>query len=342
MDCQASFSHGVTAIFGPSGTGKTTLLNCIAGMISPDEGEIVAGGRTLFSSATHTVVPPEKRRFGYVFQDAALFPHKSVKDNIGYGYALTPPEEREIELGHLVEMLGLAPLMNRSVKNLSGGERQRVAVARALATSPRMLLLDEPLASLDARYTGTIIAYLKQIARELEIPMVYVSHSLSEVMALAQDTLALEGGKSVAFGPTSSVLADPAISTIADYASLENILEAEVLESEVGRSTSILRVGDATLVAPATNSAPGEAVVVSLRAGDIILSLDVPPRISARNIIKASVEEIHDVGDRVLVYVDVGRRLTVEITEGAVNDLDLRPGTEVYLVIKTTSVRMMT
>ena len=168
VDCSGAFGPGVTAIFGPSGAGKTTVLNCIAGMITPDEGEIMAGGRTLFSSAGRTVVPPERRRFGYVFQDAALFPHKSVEDNIGYGYALTPPDEREIELGHLIDMLGLAPLMSRSVKNLSGGERQRVAVARALATSPRLLLLDEPLASLDARYTGTIIAYLKRIARELD------------------------------------------------------------------------------------------------------------------------------------------------------------------------------
>ncbi len=342
VDCSGAFGPGVTAIFGPSGAGKTTVLNCIAGMITPDEGEIMAGGRTLFSSAGRTVVPPERRRFGYVFQDAALFPHKSVEDNIGYGYALTPPDEREIELGHLIDMLGLAPLMSRSVKNLSGGERQRVAVARALATSPRLLLLDEPLASLDARYTGTIIAYLKRIARELETPMVYVSHSLSEVTALAQDALAMENGKTVAFGPTSVVLADPAISAIADYYTLENILEVEVLDSGEGPSTSRLRVGDVEFVAPGTKTPPGGTVVISLRAGDIILSMDVPSRISARNIVKASVREIHDVGDRVLVYVDVGHRLTVEITENALNDLGLQPGTDVYLVIKTASIRMMT
>jgi molybdate transport system ATP-binding protein len=342
LNCQGAFGSGVTAIFGPSGTGKTTLLNCIAGMLSPDLGEIAAGGRTLFSSATGTVVPPERRRFGYVFQDAALFPHKTVEDNIGYGYALTPPEEREIDLDHLVDMLGLAPLMDRSVNNLSGGERQRVAVARALATSPRLLLLDEPLASLDARYTGAIITYLKRIARELEIPMVYVSHSLSEVMALAQDTLALQQGRTVAFGPTPTVLADPAIAAIADYSSLENILEAKVVETGDGRSTSLLKIGDAEFVAPATDRTPSETVVVSLGAGDVILSLDVPRRISARNIIRAKVREIHDVGDRVLVYVDIGRTLTVGVTANARDDLGLREGSDVYMVIKTASIRMMT
>ena len=341
LDCEASFGPGVTAIFGPSGTGKTTLLNCLAGMTKPDEGRISVAGRTVFSSESKTDVRPEKRRFGYVFQDSVLFPHKSVRDNIQYGYNLTPVGSREIDLDHLVDMLGLSLLMSRNVKNLSGGEKQRVALARALAISPKLLLMDEPLASLDARFKGAIISYLKRIVRELEIPMVYVSHSLSEVTALSDDTLAIEGGRTVAFGPTRSLLGRPALAAVADYAALENILEGEALPSQDGASTSRIRVGEAELLIPAIDAAPGDAVMVSVRAGDIILSLEAPQKISARNIVKAVVREIHDLGSQVLVFADVGERITVEITPGALADLSLRVGSGVYLVIKTNSITVM-
>jgi len=341
LDCEASFGPGVTAIFGPSGTGKTTLLNCLAGMAKPDEGSISVDGRTVFSSELKTDVRPEKRRFGYVFQDSVLFPHKSVRDNIQYGYNLTPVGSREIDLDHLVDMLGLSPLMSRNVKNLSGGEKQRVALARALAISPKLLLMDEPLASLDARFKGTIISYLKRIVRELKIPMVFVSHSLSEVTALSDDTLAIEGGRTVAFGPTRSLLGSPALAAVADYAALENILEGEALPSQDGASTSRIRVGEAELLIPAIDAAPGDAVMVSVRAGDIILSLEAPQKISARNIVKAVVRGIHDLGSQVLVFADVGERITVEITPGALADLSLRVGSDVYLVIKTNSITVM-
>ena len=341
LDCEASFGPGVTAIFGPSGTGKTTLLNCLAGMAKPDEGSISVDGRTVFSSESKTDVRPEKRRFGYVFQDSVLFPHKSVRDNIQYGYNLTPVGSREIDLDHLVDMLGLSPLMSRNVKNLSGGEKQRVALARALAISPKLLLMDEPLASLDARFKGTIISYLKRIVRELKIPMVFVSHSLSEVTTLSDDTLAIEGGRTVAFGPTRSLLGSPALAAVADYAALENILEGQALPSQDGATTSKIRVGEAELLIPAIDAAPGDAVMVSVRAGDIILSLEAPQKISARNIVKAVVREIHDLGSQVLVFADVGERITVEITPGALADLSLRVGSDVYLVIKTNSITVM-
>ncbi len=342
LECEAAFAPGVTAIFGPSGSGKTTLLNCIAGMVTPDEGEIEALGRTIYSSSRRKNLPPEKRRFGYVFQDSALFPHMSVRDNIMYGYRLTPARLRRTNPEQLVELFRLSSLMDRRVTNLSGGERQRVALARALATSPELLLLDEPLASLDAGFRGVIIEYLKRVRRELGTSMVYVSHSISEVAALADTTLVLVGGRPVIHEKTSRVLVHPRVAEFADYPTLENLLEARVAARQSGERLAELEVGDERLLTPEVDGQPGEFVMVSIRAGDIILTLDMPSRMSARNVIPATIEEIHALsqGDRVLVFADIGVRLVVEITPSALNELGLEPGQRVYLIIKTNSIRV--
>ena len=173
LDCSGEFGRGITAVFGPSGSGKTTLLDCVAGMLSPDEGDIRVGDALIYSSSGRVNVPADRRRFGYVFQDSALFPHMSVRRNIEYGYKLTPRSERRFEPDDLVELLSIGRLMERGVGNLSGGERQRVALARALAASPRLLLLDEPLASLDAAHRGSILTLLKRVSGELETPMIF-------------------------------------------------------------------------------------------------------------------------------------------------------------------------
>ena len=341
LECQATFESGVTAIFGRSGSGKTTLLNCIAGLVTPDSGEIKAHGDTVYSSATGTNLPPNKRRFGYVLQDAALFPNMSVRENILYGYGLTNPDLRKVQPDHLVDLLRLSRLMGRGVADLSGGERQRVALARALATSPRVLLLDEPLASLDAGFRGVIIEYLRRIWSELGTPTVYVSHSISEVMALAETTLVLSDGKKVVHGPTSQVLAHAEVSRLTDHAALENLLPAEVASTQDDEGLSELKVGDARLIGPSVRRDAGEVVTVSIRAGDVIIALEVPPRTSARNVIAGVIEEIHAVGPQALVYVDIGIRLVVEITQSSVRNLNLREGLTVYLMIKTSSIGIL-
>ena len=338
LECEASFESGITGVFGPSGSGKSTLLNCIAGLSSPDQGEIEVLGSTVFSSSRGVNLPPEKRRIGYVFQDAALFPHMSVQENIMYGYRLTPAERRKIDPAHLVDLFQLAPLMDRQVTNLSGGERHRVALARALATSPRLLLLDEPLASLDASLRGVIIEYLRRVWRELKTPMVYVSHSMSEIMALTESALVLLKGRPLAHGRTSGILVHPDVSKIADYATLENLLEAQVVSNQEDDGLAELRVGQARLVAPDVYRQPGDEILISIRAGDIILALDVPPRMSARNVVSAVIEEVHILGPRVLVYTDVGTRLVVEITPSSLRELALKEGQGVYLIIKTNSI----
>lgn len=341
LDCEATFESGITAIFGPSGSGKSTLLNCITGLMSPDAGEIEVAGTTVYSSSSRKNVSPEKRRFGYVFQESALFPHMNVKENIMYGYKLTPAHQRKIDPEHLVELFQLSSLMNRGVTNLSGGERQRVALARALATSPSLMLLDEPLASLDGRFRGVIIEYLKRVWEELGTPVVYVSHSISEVMALAENTLALRGGRPVAYGRTTQVLVHPDVSKIADYTTLENLIEAEIVSKQSEKGLAKVRIGNICVKTPEVSGQAGEKVMVSIRAGDIILALGPPTKLSARNTLEASISEIHTVGHRVLVYIDVGTQLVAEITLDALRDLDLREGQQVHLIIKTNSILVL-
>ncbi len=338
LDCQADFDDGVTAVFGPSGSGKTTLLDCVAGMISPDSGEILVQGDVMYSSRARVDLAPERRRFGYVFQHGALFPHMTVRENTLYGYALTPTSERWVEPCEIARLLSISHLMDRSVKNLSGGERQRVALARALATSPRMLLLDEPLASLDAAHRASILTYLRHISEQLRTPMVYVSHSLSEVMALASNTLALAAGRRVAFGPTAEVMARADVARFADYSTLENIQEAEVVSADPSRGTSMLRLGDTVLVGPPTSATPGERVTISIRAGDIILSLGVPPMMSARNAAPSVIRDIHEAGGRVLVNLDIGDGFVAEVTPASASELGLRAGQDIHVVMKSNSI----
>ena len=338
LECEAEFASGRVAIFGPSGSGKTTILNCVAGLTQPDDGEIRIAGETVFSSESWRNVPPEKRRIGYVFQDSALFPHMSVRDNILYGHRLTPAKRRTLEPEQVIDLLRLGALLDRGVTGLSGGERQRVALARALATSPDMLLLDEPLSALDVAFRGTIIRYLKRITRELGTPIVYVSHSMSEVMALAEDVLVVDGGQKVVQAVPSIALAHPGVGALADYGTFENLVDAVVEQEARDDGLAMVRVGDVLLSAPDVYAGRGDETTVSIRAADIILALDVPSRISAQNIVRGRVEEMHTLGPRVLVYVDVGAILVVEITPWAVADLNLREGQDVYLIIKSTSI----
>ena len=342
LQCEARFGDGVTAIFGPSGSGKSTLLNSIAGLVRPDDGHIAFDGDVLYSSAEGVNAPPEKRRFGYVFQDSALFPHMSVADNIHYGYKLTARANRRIQPSQLVELLQLERLMNRGVGNLSGGERQRVALARSLATSPRLLLLDEPLASLDGGLRGVILGYLKRIRRELGTPMVYVSHSISEVMALADNALALRDGRAVAYGSATETLVMPEVSAFAQFDTLENLLEAKVAQRHDDEDIAELEIGDARVIAAGVRRGEGDALTVSIRAGDIIVSRQIPPQTSARNAIRATVSQIHMVDSRVLLYADIGANdvvpVVVEITPNSLRALELRDGTEIYLIIKANSV----
>ncbi|MDO8532379.1 MAG: molybdenum ABC transporter ATP-binding protein [Dehalococcoidia bacterium] len=339
---------GITVLFGPSGSGKTTILDSIAGLMSPDEGEIRLKGRVLFSSSAGVNLPPERRGVGYVFQDGLLFPHLTVWDNVLYGYRLTPLERRRINPRRLVELLELDSLLERRPATLSGGERQRVALARALATSPEMLLLDEPLASLHAALRGRILRYLRRVHRELAIPMVYVSHSISEALALGDKVLALAHGAQQAFDKPRRVLVTPGAVSAEDVGALENLVDAVVAEHRRESDMTRLTVDGADLWVSAMDAAPGRTITVSIRAGDIIIAPERPGRISARNVLPARIAGVHPVGNRVLVYAaarahgaDVGVPLTAEITRDALAGLGLREGQDVFLIIKSSSIMVL-
>jgi len=229
LEIKLDLRTGITALFGPSGAGKSTTLNSIAGFSSPDKGEIVLNGRTLFRftqqrSSYRIDLPPEQRRIGYLLQNALLFPHLNVLQNLLYGYRRTPNIRKRIHIESLIEILELAPLLHQRPSTLSGGEAQRVALARALATSPDLLMLDEPLASMDSRLRGRTMRYLKNLHQELGIPMLYVSHSLSEILALANHVVAISNGRIVAEGKPYSMLHQLPKEASAELTDLENLL----------------------------------------------------------------------------------------------------------------------
>ncbi len=355
LDVSGVFDDGITAIFGPSGAGKSTLLNCIAGSLRPDGGWIELDDRVLFSSAEATReatwTTPEKRRIGTVYQDGALFPHLDIKHNIEFGYRLIPESSRRFDPLELAEFLGLSGLLTRKPAELSGGERQRVAIARALAISPNLLLLDEPLASLDAARRGSVLNYLKRVHVEFEIPMIYVSHSITEVVSIASKAMLLREGRVAGFDRPSALLlraaamgsvvgADPdaagpdAAGTPTDR--FENILDGVIGEST--DHSTIVRVGDIEISTRRQNRNPGDSVVVSLGASQIILAASRPVNLSARNIVKGMVVEVWSSGGMVFTEIDAGPKFIVEITENAMSELGITVGNDVFLVFKSSSV----
>ena len=336
----AEFDDGITAVFGPSGAGKSTLLGCISGAIRPDKGLITIGERTLFDNNQSISVVPEKRRVGMVYQDGALFPHLDVRGNIEFGYRLLAESERLLSLPDLVDFLGLSNLMNRKPDELSGGERQRVAIARALATSPDLLLLDEPMASLDAPSRGLILNYLRRVHTDFGIPMIYVSHSMSEVVSIASHALILSEGKVAGFGVASSLLGNPvaygSISNGRSPQQFDNILYGTVRDST--DNSTVVRVGTAEIECGLQNRIRGENVAISIGANQIILGTTQLENISARNVLKGKVTEIWANDTLIFVEIDVGTKLISELTRNALTELGITVGNNVFVVFKSTSV----
>ncbi len=338
LDIDCKLQEKVTTILGASGSGKTTLLNCISGTLSPDEGKIVFGNQTYFDSESKINVPPDKRHLGYIFQEGYLFPHLTVEKNIRYGQSRLQRKNRN-SISQVVEILEISQLLERYPNQLSGGQRQRVAIARALAMEPQLLLMDEPLASLDGGLKSRIIPYLHHIKNEFEIPIIYVTHAINEAMALADEAFLIDDGKITASGEPNQILASPSALPIAHLTGVENIYSLPVASSDQQRGITELEIGKQHLVIPYIDVEIGKSVPVAIRAEDIIISLEPDLPISARNILAGIVDEVDD--QTMLSILVEGQRFSVKITHEARQQLEISKGKNVYCVIKANAINLL-
>jgi molybdate transport system ATP-binding protein len=339
LDATFETSGRLTALFGPSGSGKTSLVNLIGGLLRPDEGRIIADGRVLADSAARIFLPKHRRRIGYVFQDARLFPHMTVGQNLRYGRFFTPAAERYGDMDGVVQLLGIGHLLDRRPGLLSGGEKQRVAIGRALLASPRLILMDEPLASLDDRRKAEIMPYIERLRDETWIPIVYVSHSVAEVARLATDIVVLDEGKVAASGPTSEILQRLDLLPEEERGEGGAVLEMQVAgrNEAFGMSTLISPAGEIQVVG--LDAETGSTVRVRIRARDVIVATERPRGISALNMLPGRIAEVSS-GDGHFADVLIecsGEAVTARITRQSAEMLGLAPGLDVFAVIKSVT-----
>jgi len=345
LNVAVGVTPGFTILFGASGAGKTTLLDCLAGLTTPDSGRISLTDRVLFDSSLGVNVTTARRRVGYVFQSLALFPHMTVERNVAYGLAHLPPAERSRRATSLLEAFRISHLARRKARDISGGESQRVALARTLVTDPDFLLLDEPLAALDAPTKACIIDDLRGWNRTHIIPILYVTHSREEAFALGERLIALESGRVVAQGTPHEVLSAPYMETVAQLAGFENIFDAVVEAVRPERGTMTCRIaGDAGGVlveTPLVRGGVGSVLRIGIRAGDILLATSPPIGLSARNLIPGRIQSLEQRDVIVSARVKCRIEMEVHLTLAARDSLELVPGKEVWLVIKTHSCHLM-
>ncbi|CAM5429851.1 molybdate transport system ATP-binding protein [Aquamicrobium terrae] len=329
----------LTALFGPSGSGKTSLINIIAGLVRPLKGRVEVDGRVLVDTEKGVFVPVHKRRIGMVFQDARLFPHMSVAHNLRYGRWFTPPAERYAKTDAVVDLLGIGHLLERRPSHLSGGEKQRVAIGRALLASPRLLLMDEPLAALDDARKAEILPYIERLRDETKIPIVYVSHSVAEVARLASDVAVLAGGRVSAFGPTAEIMQRLDILPADERGEGGALLETAVSHHDERFGMTVLTSPAGEIRVPRLDLAAGAAVRLRIRARDVMVATQRPQGLSALNVLAGRVTAL-DPGEGATVGVRIdcnGVPVLARITGQSCLALGLRPGLEVFAVVKTVS-----
>jgi molybdate transport system ATP-binding protein len=334
-------SPGVTVLFGPSGAGKTTVVLAAAGLLRPDECRIAVDGDVLADTAVGIWRPPERRHIGLVFQDARLFPHMSVAANLRFGMRRAGPGP--VRLDEVVELLDIGALLARRPRTLSGGERQRVAIGRALLAQPRLLLMDEPLASLDAARKSEILPYLLRLKTALKLPVIYVTHALDEVSRLADSLVLIEGGRVEAHGslPDVAARADVPLARREDAGA---VLLCRVVEHDAGRQLSRLEGGGASFLVPLLEGPTGGEWRLRIPAREVILAGKAPDSISVHNIVPGTVRRIAEQPARGSVLVEIGLpagALLSRVTADAITRLELAPGRPVLALIKSTSIEVL-
>ncbi len=332
---------GITALFGRSGCGKTSLIEQIAGLMTPDSGRILVDDKVLYDSALAINVPARKRRIGYVFQDARLFPHLSVLNNLRYGEWLTPRKQRYATLDSVLELLALGPLLQRRPATLSGGERQRVAIGRALLCSPRLLLMDEPLSALDGARKRDILPYLERLRDEMHIPIVYVSHALEEVARLANTVVLLHDGQQQAVGPPETVLTRLDLRAHTGRYEASAIIPAVLQSHRPEFGVSILQTSAGSLISPQLDRAVGSKVRLRLRARDLSIAKNPIADSSLRNQLRGVITDIaveEGAFAEVLLKLPDETQLLVRVARINLEFLQLEIGDTAFAMIKTAAL----
>ncbi|MCR4264980.1 molybdenum ABC transporter ATP-binding protein [Nitratireductor sp. ZSWI3] len=331
---------GVTAIFGASGAGKSTLLKMIAGTARPSSGRIVVAGKTLYDSVSGIDLPPERRGIGFVFQDARLFPHLSVRKNLTYArWAGRRPASRPF--GEVVSLLGLENRLDSDPATLSGGERQRVAIGRALLADPSLLLMDEPLSSLDKARRREILPYLEAIRTETGIPVLYVSHETAEIARLADTVVVLEDGRVIDSGPAATVLARLSLATGGDTEEAATLIEGRVTAVDPAYQTATVALDGGSIELTGTGFNAGTIVRLRVRATDVAIATQPHDGLSIRNQLSCRIDELRREGAHAMVVLDLGgQRLIARITAKSADALELAPGGRAIALLKAVSVEM--
>ena len=340
LDIHFRAGRGLTALFGRSGAGKTSVVNAIAGLIRPDKGRIVVDGSVLIDTGGGIRAPVHKRRIGYVFQEGRLFPHLTVRQNLLFGRWFGPRSSPSTQLEGVVDLLGIGSLLDRRPGRLSGGEKQRVTIGRALLADPLLLLMDEPLASLDAQRKEEILPYIERLREQGNVPIVYVSHSVSEVSRLASTIVLVSDGRVRAVGPVREIMGRAELYPMAGRFEAGAVLDARVVAHDEHWRLTELGGTFGKLTVQRLSAPVGATLRVRIRSRDVILAAAPPPRISALNILAGRVEALVPIEDAALeVQLRLGdERLLARVTQRSGAALGLMPGQEVFAVIKTIAI----
>lgn len=339
LDVNLDFRPSFTAIFGHSGAGKTTMLNLISGLNRVDHGTITWDGATLSDCSNNVHIPPHKRDIGYIFQDNRLFPHKSILANLKYGLKYTTKEKRRFPIDEVISVLGLEPFLYRKPNTISGGEKQRVTLGMALLASPNLLLMDEPLAALDKNTKLRFLSYIREIHSYFGLPILYVSHDIATIINFAKDAIVLDTGKVIAFDEARKVLLENSKTLISGE--VENLFEAKVIERDQKNGIAKLDLGEFSLIVPDAEWKNDDKLMVEIPSSEIILATSKPESISARNILKGTIESVHIVGNRCLIDIDIGKRITAEILQHTKTELGLTTGSKIYVIIKAKCIHQI-
>ena len=328
-------SQGVTALFGLSGSGKSSFINLVSGLINPDEGVISLNDRELFNSAENVCVPINQRNIGYVFQDARLFPHYTVNGNLRYGMKNTSKDE----FNYIVELLGIGHLLKRYPITLSGGEKQRVAIGRALLTDPEILLMDEPLSALDLPRKRELMNYLERLSKEINIPILYVTHSLDELLRLAERVVLLTNGKVEAYDVLESIWDSPLFLPWKQENEQSAVLSLPVFMHNPSYKMTALSIGDQNIWINQVEAQINEKVRICIHSSDVSISLNKVEQSSIRNTLYGRIVKVLELENRVDLKLDIGgKHLWASISKWSFHDLALQLGQLVYAQIKAISV----